>query len=243
MKDSLFQNCSHPSDGCGIYASGDFPLLVESSTFIGCKATSGSGGWIYKNSGQYVVAKSCSVGCTSAGYAHFICSEVYDRRTNKNELHEFSVTVSVASGSTTIRLLYGTVNITSVNCMGNECPAFYCEPSQGANTETVTCSISYSHIEDNTATEDNCIYLTYPPRNSNNQNQLIEHTNIVNNSQNTKIYGLIHAVGVKTTLNDCVIIRNNEADPFVQSSEKYEYRQLHPPIISQRRRHGLPMSI
>ena len=118
----------------------------------------------------------------------------------------------MSQGQRTISLSYGTVKVTSVNFTSNECPqysVFSCYPGQGANAEAVTCSISYSHIENNTATEFICIYLQL--HRTGRQNHIIEHTNIINNTQNTNTYGLIDASG-NAIINDCVILKNNETN-------------------------------
>jgi hypothetical protein len=90
----------------------------------------------------------------------------------------------------------------------------YCYPSVDSNS--VTCSFTYSTFADNHAITYTCIYLT-----STSANKEIKYCNIIRNTQGTlDSYGTIYTSG-NLTIEDCCILENRATNIFCQGSSSY----------------------
>jgi hypothetical protein len=162
----LFRSISTTSTGGALYCNSVTCLLVESSYFISCKA-SDRGGVIYFNtgSGQSVYYEVCSYDCCSTGglYGQFSYNGLYDVASTKNYVNYSSFVrcgTEISSPHHTICHHCGTQCYPSVNMSMNKCygrSGIYSVPYKDSNS--VTCSISYSTFVDNIATGYTCIML------------------------------------------------------------------------------------
>ena len=144
-------------DGGAIYSGSLSKLLVETSTFVSCSATS-NGGAIYISKGDCVIHEVCGYHCTSS--YDFSFSDVYGSPKDKNYVHDSSVAYCVASSWYTMVHNYGYIEIKSVNLSHNQASSYSaldCRPS--SKQGTYGTSISYSSFADNTASNYYCICL------------------------------------------------------------------------------------
>ena len=174
------------SSGGAIYSTSLSKLLVETSTFVSCSASS-QGGAIYISKGDCVIHEVCGYHCTAN--SQFSFSDVWQSSgtKDKNYVHDSSVAYCVASNYYTMYHYYGYIEIKSVNLSHNEATrysALRCYPS--SKQGTYGTSISYSSFADNTASY-YCIYLWYITSSSANKYE-IKNSNIIRNSGDRTIY-------------------------------------------------------
>jgi hypothetical protein len=209
----LFNNFTSSSSGGALYSgSSTAKWLVESSTFFSCKTSSGSGGAIYfeikSSGGESVLNKVCGNDCcTSSSDEQFAYIRVYDTISSKNYANYSSITrcVSENSGSTRVlRHSYGKICCSSINLSMNKCgyqSALYCYPFCDSNS--ITCSLSYSSFADNYAYVRTCILF-----NTGGAKYEIKCCNIIRNTQvNLNSEGTICTCG-NLMINDSCILEN-----------------------------------
>jgi hypothetical protein len=168
VSNSLFGPITTTGQGGVLYCSTSVQyLLVESTSFFTCKASS-NGGAIYfynTNSGQSVLYEVCGYDCctTSASDGQFTYIYVQNTASNKNYVIYSSVTrcVNKNSGSWyTLRHDYGKNYFLSVNISVNECysrSAIYSNPFIDSNS--VVCLFKYSTFADNVANGYTCLKI------------------------------------------------------------------------------------
>jgi hypothetical protein len=165
--DCLFNGFTSGSDGGALYCSSSVTyLLVESSSFFSCKTSGSQGGAIYfvnTNNGQSVLHKVCGNDCCSYTNGQFVRIEVNNDVLSKNYGNYSSVTRCVNERSSsyfTFYLINGKICCPSVNISMNKCYRFsaaYYSPFRDSNS--ITCSSSYSSYTDNIASDCICIGL------------------------------------------------------------------------------------
>jgi hypothetical protein len=162
----LFKSITSGSTGGALCCTSVTYLLVESTSFFSCKTSGGVGGAIYfsNNGGQCVLYEVCGYDCStpSNNGFQFAYIGVNNAVSSKNYINYSSISrcVNEASGSWYILNLYnGNVCCPSVNISMNKCygQLIYCYPLSDSNS--VTCSFSYSSFTDNIATSYTCIWL------------------------------------------------------------------------------------
>jgi predicted outer membrane repeat protein len=155
----LFMSITSTTSGGAIYCSSSvLYLLVESTSFFSCKISGGNGGAIYfsnSNNGQCVLHEVCGYDCctTDSNYVLFHYIYVKDDISSKNYVNYSSISRCVNENAYQFwQLYYGTIFCPSVNISNNKCKgnSVLCNPL--SNSNSVTCSFSYSTISDNNAT-------------------------------------------------------------------------------------------
>jgi hypothetical protein len=212
----LFRSITSASNGGAFYCSTSVIfLLFESTSFFSCKTSSQYGGAIYfsnTNSGQCVLYGVCGYDCYStytSSYSHgqFSRIEVSNLASSKNYVNYSSVTRCVIDNSRSMYMLYhfyGNICCPSINVSMNKCysrSAIYCCPFQDSNS--VTCSLSYSSFANNIAIWYCCIKLWMS-----NAKYEIKSCNVLRNTQvDLSAYGLIRTHG-NTVIQDSCILEN-----------------------------------
>jgi hypothetical protein len=217
----LFSNCNSGSGGGALYCTSNF-LLIESSSFSSCKASTSNGGAVYfvnRNSGQCVLNEVCGYDCILTGGSHgqFARMDVYNVASSKNYINYSSVSRcvnEVSSTSDTICLVYGKIYCTSTNISMNKCysrSGIYCISFSDSNS--VISSLSYSSIADNIASQEICIWF-----NSNGAKCEIKCCNILRNTQGSlDSSGAIRSYG-SLMIEDSCILENEANNIFYQQS-------------------------
>jgi hypothetical protein len=162
----LFQSITSTSSGGAMYCTSVSYLLVESSSFFSCNSSI-DGGAIYfsYSSGQCVIYEVCSYDCctTSKTNGQFAYIQVNNGISSKNYFNYSSITRSLNENSASyyvLRLRNGKICCPSVNISMNKCywySGIICYPFLDSNS--VTCSLTYSSFNDNNATSYTCIML------------------------------------------------------------------------------------
>jgi hypothetical protein len=214
----LFRSITSSSNGGALYCTSVTYLLVESTSFFSCK-TSSSGGAIYfsNSGGQCVLHGVCGYDCctTSSSDYQFACVYVNNGVSSKNYVNYSSIVRCVnVNAHHTLYLYYGKICCPSVNISMNKCvgrSAICTYPYKDSNS--VTCSYSYSSFSDNTATRFTCISCW----GSNAKNE-IKSCNILRNIQPLgNGEGTIHTEGY-LTIADCCILENKATNIFNQAN-------------------------
>jgi hypothetical protein len=225
--DCVFSFCSSSSNGgalsCG---SSVYRLLIEQSSFISCRISSGYGGAIYFDSrtyGECVLNRVCGFNCssTSSGYTQGAYSNIFvkDNIANKNHVNDSSITHCMpecTNSHVTLIIHYGKVLSPSVNLTNNVCycysAVYYC-----GVTGTDTCYVSYNSIVNNTANSYNCIWF----HNSGSSN-CMDSCNILNNKQDLSTYGIILTYGDLIIKDSCILGNDEKNNVFFEctSSKK-----------------------
>jgi predicted outer membrane repeat protein len=232
VSNCLFRSITSTSSGGALYCSSSVSiLLVESSSFFSCKSSS-NGGAIYfynYNSGQSVYHKVCGFDCfstyTNGNVNSYMCGQfsynvVQDVASSKNYVNYSSI-VRCAAESLNTRYFnchhYGKHCYPSVNLSMNKCYLYsgiYCCPFSDSNS--VTCSLSYTTHADNIATGYTCIYFC-----TGGAKYEIKSCNILRNTQNSlDSYGTIYTTGNLMIENSC-ILENTANRIFHSSSSSY----------------------
>jgi hypothetical protein len=220
----LFRSITSTGNGGALYYSGSTIsyFLVGSSSFFSCNTSNGYGGAIYfynAGSSQSVLHKVCGYDCYSTHsnpYYQFAWIRVNNAVTSMNYFNYSSITRCVNANSNsryTLYLQYGNIRCPSVNISLNKCQYYsgiYCQPYSDSNS--VTCSFSYTSFADNIANKHSCIYL------SSNTKYEIKSCNIIRNTQ-----GELNSCGTIATwgnlmIYDSCILENNATYIFYQGN-------------------------
>jgi hypothetical protein len=159
----LFSGCTSTSDGGALSCSSSVRyLLVESSSFFSCSTSNSNGGAIYFyniNNGECVLHKVCGNDCLSSSYGRFAYIYVPNSALNKVYVNYSSISRCVSSGaSATLYICFGKFYCPSVNISMNKCN--YCSGTRcivTADSNYITCFISYSSFTDNNSQGSTCI--------------------------------------------------------------------------------------
>jgi hypothetical protein len=220
VSNCLFRSITSESSGGALSCTSVTCLLVESSSFISCKAN-GYGGAIYfcnTNSGQCVLHEICGCDCfsTSGSLGQFSYIYVYNVASSKNYVNYSSISrcVTDISGAWyTMRNLYGKIRFKSVNISMNRCygrSGIISEP-QGDSNAAIS-SLLYSSFTDNNATGYTCIMLW-----TTGSKHEVKNCNILRNTQVTNSEGTIFA-NRNVMIEDSCILENNATYIFYQYS-------------------------
>jgi hypothetical protein len=221
--DCFFHDISYTSNGASIYCSSSvYKLLIEQSSFISCKTSSGSGGGVYFScSGNYecVMSKICGFGSSCSSDGQFAFISLYNSANYKNHFNDSTITHSLKNGKNqwdSVYLRSDTILFPSNNFTNNECyycSAFCCDSQRSSTSEM--CIITYCSVVNNTANgSNNCIRLYYS-----GSTHRIDTCNIINNKQTTTGSGTIYA-SANVLIKDSCILGNNEGNTvfYVASS-------------------------
>jgi hypothetical protein len=221
----FFRSITSSSDGGALYCSTSVSyLLVESTSFLSCKTSADDGGAIFfynTGSGQCVLNWVCGYDCCStytgtvSSLGQFSRIEMNNVATSKNYVNYSSIVRCVKDNSNaycTIRQYYGKICYPSVNVSMNKCyhRTFLCCPSTDSNS--VTCSFSYSSFTDNIATSHACIWF-----NTGGARYEIKSCNIIRNTITSASYGTIRSDG-NLMITDSCILENSANYNFYASS-------------------------
>jgi hypothetical protein len=219
----LFSSITSTSDGGALCTTSTTYLLIESTSFFSCRTSDDYGGAIYfsnTNNGQCVLYRVCGYDCystyTDYSNGQFAHLNVNNSLTSKNYVNCSSITRCINQISNSHGALSpynGKVYCTSINLSMNKCPygsAVYSYPFSDSNS--VTCSLTYSSFTDNTATVSICLYLyTY------SANYEIKSCNIIRNIQgNLGSLGIIRTSGNMIIENSCIL--ENKANTIFYES-------------------------
>jgi hypothetical protein len=206
VSNCLFTSISSTSNGGALYCSSTY-FLVESTSFFSCKTSGSWGGAIcYDNSGgQFVLHKVCGYDCSSNPYHQFSYAWVSDASSGKNYVNYSSISRCVNQNSGpqyTMVLVRGKICCTSINSSLNKCnrqSGVGCGPYSDSNS--VTCSFTYSSYTDNIASGYTCLYLY----NSGAKYEM-KSCNILRNTQGTLgTEGTIYTSGILTIQDSCIL--------------------------------------
>jgi hypothetical protein len=218
----LFNNINSESNGGALYCNSATSFLVESSSFFSCKTSSNTGGAIYftNSNSEYVFHGVCGYNCYSGAasyqFAYIVGNNI---ASSKNYFNYSSISRCVNENSNSYHIICingGDICCPSVNISMNKCQRYSgitCYPYTDSNY--VTCSISFLSFADNIATEDICVLL-----NRGGAKYEMKYCNILRNTQETSIHGVIYSNGY--TLIECSCILENTATyTFYVSSSSY----------------------
>jgi hypothetical protein len=205
VSNCLFKSISSTSgNGGALYLTSVTYFLVESTSFFSCKTSGGSGGAIYfsYSSGQSVLYEVCGYDCNSSTHYQFAYIYVNNAASSKNYFNYSSITRCVNSNAQQIlRLFYGKIYCPSVNISQNKCGSYSsicCDPFKESNS--VTCSITYSSFADNVANQYTCITLV-----TTGAEYEIKSCNILRNTQSSSSQGIIRSDGNLKIDNSCIL--------------------------------------
>jgi len=218
----LFISIISSSSGGALYCSTSVScLLVESTFFFSCK-TSSSGGAIYfsnTGSGQCVFNKLCVNDCCTTGSynGQFSYIDVKNDATGKccaNYSSFLRCVNEISNSYYTLAHWYGKHCYSSINLSNNRCyrrSGIYFYPF--TDTNSVTCSLSYSTFADNIATDYNCICLA-----TGGAKYEMKNCNILRNTQGALgSQGTIYTSG-NLMIQDSCILENKANYIFYQGS-------------------------
>jgi hypothetical protein len=215
----LFNKCSSSSNGGALSCSSVTYLLVESSSFFSCKTNGGNGGAIYfsnTNSGECVLHNICGNDCSSSSNGQFEYIYVKDVASGKNYVNYSSIVRCVNENSGTyytLRIYYGKICCPSVNISMNKCyyrSAISCVPFTDSNS--ITCTYSYSSFVSNSASVYNCLHFNNP-----SAKYEMKSCNIIRNSQVSSSEGIIRLHG-SLNIDDSCILENTATYIFNHGS-------------------------
>jgi hypothetical protein len=226
VSDCVFSYCLSSSSGgalsCG---SSVYRLLVEQSSFISCRVSSGNGGAIHFSNGNYgesVLSQVCGFNCssTSSNSMQGVFINIYTKGdiANKNHVNDSSIThclmASLYSYATLV-LYNGNILCPSVNLTNNLCYQY--SPLYCLQSPPGTCCVSCSSIVNNTATNYNCIWYE-----NSSPSYCIDTCNILNNKQTSSSYGIISAKGNLHIKDSCVLGNDEKNRIFHEDSSSYK---------------------
>jgi hypothetical protein len=217
----LFKSITSTTAGGAVYCSSVQYLLVESSSFFSCNGN-GHGGAVHftnTNNGQCVFYGTCGYDCYTANskYGQFVYTKIYDSISNKNYVNYSSASRCVneySSSYDSLSLYYGKICCPSVNvsmCKTQYYVGAYCVPFKDSNS--ITCSFSYSTFTDNNSTSSCCIYLAVTG--STNE---IKSCNILRNTQVSINSDGTISTGGNLIIEDSCILENTVSNTFYVSS-------------------------
>jgi hypothetical protein len=222
VRNCLFNGCTSTSEGGALYCTSVTYLLIESTSFFSCNSSSSGGAiYFYNSNGQCVLHEVCGYDCFSTNSFHnFAYISVNNAVSSKNYVNYSSITRCLNDNSYTwhtLRLEYGKICCLSNNISTNRCysrSGICCEPFSDSNS--VTCSLSYTTFADNNATSYVCIRLTRTGANFE-----FKSCNIIRNTQvSFDSEGTIYANG-NVIIDDSCIVENKAKYIFKQQSSSY----------------------
>jgi hypothetical protein len=201
-------------------------FLVESTSFFSCRTSYQVGGAVYfhnSGSGQSVLYEVCGYDCCST-YSYnpwymFARIEVNNALSSKNHFNYSSITRCVSEESRAwyaLRLNCGNVCCPSSNISSNKCygQSIFCQPFCDSNS--VTCSFTYSSFADNIDVGYTLFILWMD-----GAKYEIKSCNILRNTQGELgSEGTIYSSG-NTMIEDSCILENKATYIFRQSSSSY----------------------
>jgi hypothetical protein len=221
VSNCLFISITSTSDGGALSCTSVTHLLIESTSFFSCKTSSQNGGAIYfsYSSGQCVLHEVCGYDCCSTytgySYGQFAKIVVNNAVTSKNYVNYSSITrcINKRSGSHyPLSLVNGKICCPSVNISKNKCywgSGIACYPFNDSNS--FTCSLSYTSFTDNIATDCVCIYFWIG-----NANYEMKSCNILRNTQYTLDLRGTFRVNDNVMIEDSCILENKANCIFYQ---------------------------
>jgi hypothetical protein len=218
----LFNSITSTGHGGALCSTSAIYLLVESTSFFSCKTRGGHGGAIYfenTNNGQCVLHEVCGYDCctTDSKARNFVHMYVKKDISSKNYVNYSSISHCVnVNAWDTLRVENGKICFQSVNISNNKCGGnvvfFY--PSVDSNS--FTCSLSYSSFADNSVASSVLLLLWSPGAKYETKN-----CNILRNSQVTvNSRGIISTWG-NSKIDDSCILENKATPIFYQESSSY----------------------
>jgi hypothetical protein len=224
VSNSFFGPITSTGHGGALYCSSSVTyLLIESTSFISCKTSGGNAGAIYfdnQNNGQCVLYELCGYDCCTTDTSYnvdFVLIYVNNGVSSKNYVNYSSFSRCVNTNRWyTLLLQYGKICCPSVNSSMNKYygQSIACYPFSDSNS--VTCSFSYSSFTDNIATAYTCIWLFRT-----GAKYEIKSCNILRNSQGSlDSEGTIYTCGY-LTIDDSCILENTANRNFHQGSSSY----------------------
>jgi hypothetical protein len=223
VSNCLFISCTSGSEGGALYASST-NLLIESSSFFSCTTSSTFGGAIRVDGGQFVLYEVCGYNCYSTysggtSYGQFGQMEMTDTASNKNCVNYSSIVSCLnprSNSNNMIGIGGGMVFCPSVNVSMNKCGYYsgiLAYPYTDSNS--VTCSFSYSSFVDNNCPGYTCIYFNRVGA----KYEMIS-CNVLRNTQSSGLYGIIFTYGILNIKDSC-ILENTATNIFYSSSSSY----------------------
>jgi hypothetical protein len=221
VSNSFFGPITSTGHGGALYCSSSVTyLLVESTSFFSCKTSGGHGGAIFfsnQNNGHCVLNKVCGNDCCTTDTTYsvdFVCTYVNNGASNKNYINYSSISRCVNTNTWhTLYLDNGKICCPSVNSSMNKYygRSICCHPFCDSNS--VTCSLSYSSFTDNIATTHTCINFW-----RSGAKYEIKSCNILRNTQcSLSLEGTIRSDGYLTIDYSCVL-ENKATNIFYQYS-------------------------
>jgi hypothetical protein len=224
VSNCLFKSITYTSgNGGALYCTSATYFLVESSSFFSCKSN-GEGGGIYfsKSGSQSVLYKICAYDCctTTSSWYQFASIIVNNDASSKNYFIYSSATRCLNGVSNSWHVLglnKGKSYCPSVNISLNKCfggTGMSCWPTIDSNS--FTCSLTYSSFTDNHATGHTCFWLDAV-----GAEYEIKSCNIIRHTQdNLGTYGTIYISG-NAKIEDSCIFENKANIIFYQGSSSY----------------------
>jgi hypothetical protein len=219
----LFQSITASSAGGALYCVSPVTyLLIESSSFFSCK-TSSQGGAIYfsnSNNGQSVLHTLCVNDCNGGSvWGQQVCAFVSNNALSKNYINYSSFTRCVNYQSESLSIYSGKVCCPSINLSMNKLSyysgIYFCAY---VDSNSVTCSLSYTTITDTYSSSHSCILFC-----TTGAKYEIKSCNILRNTQGSlSSYGTIYTYG-NTMIADSCILENNANYIFYQGSSQYTF--------------------
>jgi hypothetical protein len=223
VSNSLFNLITSTGYGSGLYCGSSVTyLLCETTQFFSCKTSNGCAGAICfrnTNNGQCVIYEVCGFNCctTDSYNCHFVDIQVNNIISSKNYINYSSNSHCMNTNTWyTSRFNYGTIHCISVNSSMNKYNghSIYCLPFCDSNS--VTCSLSYSTFTENIATGYTCICFSMS-----GAKYEIKSCNILRNTQDSLVSeGTIRSDGY-LTIEDSCIFENKANRNFHQGSSSY----------------------
>jgi hypothetical protein len=222
---SLFRSIASSDYGGALYCNSATFMLIESTSFFSCKLSGGGGQggaiYFYNSGSQCVLYGVCGYDCSTTTDWDYQFAIIYvsNSASVKNYVNYTSISrcVNEVSGAySTFYLCYGNICCPSVNTSMNRCIGYsgiYCNPSIDSNS--VTCSLTYSTIADNIDINYICIYLS-----SIGANKEMKYCNIIRNTQSSTSCGTISTWG-NLIIEDSCILENTATNIFYQGSSSY----------------------
>jgi hypothetical protein len=215
--DCFFHDISYSSSGGAINCgSSVYKLLIEQSSFISCKTSSGNGGGVYFQNtanAESVLSKICAFGCSCGNSGTFAYIYLGSNVNYKNHVNDSTITRSLKEGKSqwdTIYFYTDTILVPSDNFTNNELycsSAFCCHSSRSTTSET--CWITYCSVVNNTANGGYICIRLY----SSSSTHRLDTCNIISNKQTTTTQGTIYAY-TNILFKDSCILGNDEGKTF-----------------------------
>jgi hypothetical protein len=223
VSNCLFRSITSTDDGGALYCTSAIYFLVESTSFFSCKTNCSCGAIYFSNSdGQSVLHEVCGYDCctTNANKYQFGYTCVNNISSSMNYVDYSSIVRCMNENENSYYILglqSGKICCPSVNFSLNKCyyrSGISCWPFNNSNS--VTCSLTYSSFADNYAAGYTCFFLSV--KGSNNE---IKSCNIIRNAQSKLgTRGTIYTSG-NLKIDDSCIFENKANNIFYQASSSY----------------------